>query len=446
MIRAAITCFAIMCCLPAWSQDTDWNKNWPQWRGPEATGVAPYGDPPIEWGEDKNVKWKREIPGIGHSTPIIWKDKIFILSAIKTDKKVLAEEKLKTEERSTGQRVFPNTRKPHNIHEYVLFIIDRQNGKILKKVVACEAAPHEGIHNDNSWASHSPVTDGERVYAFFGSRGLYCFDLEGNLLWDEDLGDMSARRGYGEGSSPVVYGDTIVVNWDHEGDSFIIALNKKTGEKRWKVPRNETTTWTTPLVVEHDGKPQVIVGAINRIRSYDLATGKVIWECGGLTGNVTPCPVHLDGIVYVMSGYSGYALLAIKLAGASGDITDTEAVVWKHNRDTSYVPSPLLYEDRLYFIRSNSGAISCLDAKTGEVQYARQRLDGFRGVYSSPVGANGCIYLVGRNGVMQVIKAGPKYELLAANQLEDDFSASPVIKGKELFLRGHKYLYCITEE
>jgi outer membrane protein assembly factor BamB len=321
--------------------------------------------------------------------------------------------------------------------------LDRKTGKTLWQKVAREAVPHEGHHKDHGYSSHSPVTDGEHVFAYFGSRGLYCFDLDGNPKWQKDLGRQRTRNGFGEGSSPALFGDTIVVNWDHEGDDdFCVAFDKTTGAERWRVPRAEATNWSTPLIVEHAGRAQVIVSATQRIRSYDLATGKQIWECGGMTGNTIPCPVADDGTVYVTSGFRGAALLAIRL-GRTGDLTGTDAVAWSQGKGTPYVPSPLLYEGRLYLFAGNNSILSSFDAKTGKPLIDSQRVDDLEGVYASPVGAAGHVYLVGRNGVTTVIKSSDKLEEVATNRLDDRIDASPAAVGDELFLRGHQYLYCI---
>jgi len=258
---------------------------------------------------------------------------------------------------------------------------------------------------------------------------------------------MSKVMSFGEGSSPVVYGDTLILTWDHEGPSFIFVLDKKTGKELWKKDRDEGTSWATPLVVEVDGKPQVIVSATKAIRSYDLATGEILWECTGMTRNVIPCPVYEKGTVYAMSGFRGSSLLAIDLAKASGDITDSEAVLWKYGKDTPYVPSPLLYEDGLYFLKVSNGTLTCMDTKTGKVHYGPKQLEGLKkGVYSSPVGAGKRVYLTGRDGTTVVFEQGPEFKVLATNTLDDNFSASAAVVGNEMFLRGFKHLYCIAEK
>ncbi len=421
----------------------DFEKNWHQWRGPYMTGVSPEGNPPLEWSETKNIKWKIAIPGKGHASPVIWEDLIFILTAVETDKDTQAVEE--SGSRQEGYRGMPVNRTT-KIHKFVIFAINRHDGKILWQRTVKEETPQEGTHEMGSWASHSPVTDGEHVYAYFGSRGLFCFDMKGNLKWERDFGQLNKRMNFGEGSSPALYEDRIIVNWDHEGQSFIIALDKQTGKDIWKVDRDEGTSWATPLVVENDGKLQVVTSATKLVRSYDFTTGKLIWECSGMTQNAIPSPLASDGMLYVMSGFRGNALLAIDLSKAKGDIVNTDAIVWQHDKDTPYAPSGMLYDGKLYFLRSNNGILSCFDARTGKDYYSGQRLEGMGNVFASPVGAQDRVYVVGQKGTMYVIKHGPEFEILAKNTLDDNFSASPAIVGNTLYLRGYKNLYCVEEK
>lgn len=431
----------------------DADANWPQWRGPLATGVAPHGKPPVKWSESSNIRWKVAIPGRGHATPIVWGDRIYVQTAVKTDRKAepkeAAEQPPQHPQGRRGRRGgnWMGSTTPTHIHEFAILAADRRTGKTLWQKVLCEELPDEGGHRDASHASNSPVTDGQHLIAYFGSRGLYCLDMQGELIWTKDFGQMQTRMGFGEGSSPTLHGDTIVVNWDHEGQSFIIALDKQTGQQRWKVDRDEHTSWATPHVVTVDGKPQVVTSATNLIRSYDLNTGEVLWQCRGMTNNVIPSPVSGNGLVYAMSGFRGNALRAIRYADAKGDITDSAAVAWKYDGPgTPYAPSPLLYDDTLYFLSVNSAILSCVDAKSGKPHFTKQRLEGLQTTYASPVGADGRVYVVSRNGTTAVIKRGPEFELLATNTLDDNFTASPAIVANELFLRGHEHLYCIAED
>ena len=409
-------------------------KNWAQWRGPHMSGVSPTATPPIEWSETKNVKWKVVIPGRGSSSPVVWNDRIFVLTAIPVG--------VPGEQQHAPRGALPN----RGVHQYKVLAIDRKTGKTIWQHVAREEEPHEAAHQDNgTWASSSAITDGTHVFAYFESRGLYAYDMNGKLIWQADFGDKKMRNQFGEGSTPVLHGNTLVVVWDHLNQpSYVIALDKTTGKQLWRVDHPEMDTWATPLVVEHNGRPQVIVNAMNRVRSFDLQTGKLVWEGPGTTMNVIPSPVSGNGMVFVMSGFRGNNLKAIKLAEAKGDISTTGAIAWQLDRDTPYVPSPLLYGNILYFLKSNNGLLSAFDAASGKPHYQVQRIAKIPGeVFSSPVGADGRVYITSRDGVTTVIKHGPSYEVLAENTLDDGFDASMALVDDEIFLRGYRYLYCI---
>ena len=456
ILRLPLLGAAFSCALSSFvlAEDT----SWPTWRGPSGAGVAHGAQPPTQWSDTQNIKWKAKIPGYGFSTPIVWKDRIFLLSAIETSETVpgaaAAPESAPApkgppagpdQKGKGGKRGgFGGGPKPSKFHEFIVVAVSRKSGEILWQKTARREVPHEGKHATNSFASSSPVTDGTRLYASFGSRGLYCYDLDGKLLWEKDLGDMTTRGGFGEGASPALAGDSLIVPWDHEGGSFIVGLNKKTGAELWRKSRDERSSWSTPLIVEVGGKLQAIVAATTRTRSYDPATGDIIWEAGGLTPNVIPTPVTGHGMVFLASGFQGNSVQAIKLT-ARGDVTDTPNIVWSARKSTPYVPSPVLSGDRLYFSKSNDAYLSCLNALTGEVHYQDQQLEGLRGIYASPLAANGNLYVAGREGLVMVLKDSPKFEIVAQNRLSDRIDASPVMLGKELFLRGHEFLYCIAE-
>ncbi|MFQ5742290.1 MAG: PQQ-binding-like beta-propeller repeat protein [Acidobacteriota bacterium] len=427
---------------PAPNSDAD--RFWPQWRGPDATGVAPSGDPPLRWSESRNVRWKVEIPGKGSASPIVWGDRIFVLTAIPESNQTGTESAVAAGQRR--RRRGPPNVAPTSVEQFTVLAISRDDGAILWQRVAREETPHEGRQPNNTWASSSAVTDGEHVYAYFGSRGLYAYDMQGSLEWEKDLGEMRIRLGFGEGSSPALQGDKIVINWDHEGQSFIVALDKKTGEELWRTDRDEITSWSTPLIVAVGGKYQVVTSATRRVRSYDLETGTLIWESAGLTLNAIPSPVAADGMVFVTSGFRGNILRAIRLADARADISDSGAIAWEYDRDTPYVPSPLLFDNNLYVIKSNSNILSSLDAKTGEKHFGPQRLERMGGIFSSPVGAAGRVYISDRDGNTVVIDNGPELRVLARNSLDDGFDASAAIVDKEIYLRGHRYLYRISEQ
>jgi len=251
--------------------------------------------------------------------------------------------------------------------------------------------------------------------------------------------------GFGEGASPALYGNTVIINWDHEGADFIAALDKRTGKELWRTPRDEGTGWSTPLVVEHGGKAQVVVNATGKVRSYDLATGKELWSCGGQTVNAIPTPVAAGDTVYITSGFRGTACFAINL-GRTGDLAGTDAIRWTHNKSTPYVPSPLLVDGMLYLVSNNDAVLSCLNAETGAPHFDAERVEGLFSIYASPVAARDRIYVLGREGTCVVLKKGPKLEVLATNKLDEKTDASPAVAGKQIFLRGSQSLYCIGED
>lgn len=416
-----------------------WGSAWPQWRGPLANGVAPRANPPIEWSETKNLRWKVALPGKGHSSPIVFGDRVYVTAAAPVGP-------AQPPVHDSAPGVHDSVPVTHT-NQYVVMALSRRDGRVLWTRVVRQAWPHEGGHDTGSPASNSPTTDGELIYAFFGSRGLFCLDTNGAVKWQADLGRMQTLHAHGEGSSPVLYGDTLVVNWDHEGSSFLYAFDKRTGRQLWKTARDEKTSWSTPLIIEVDGKPQVIVSATKRVRGYDVATGRHLWECAGLTDNVVASPVHWQGLLIAGNSYYSQAMVAVRLAGARGDITGTSNVVWKLNRLTPYVPSPLLYDDTLYHLRHNQNVLVRLNPATGEFRGELLRLDGIRNfIFSSPVGAAGRLYITGRDGTTVVLRHDRENATLAVNKLDDSFSASAALVDGEIYLRGEKFLYCIGEK
>ena len=417
---------------------TEARRNWPAWRGPLANGVAPHANPPVHWSETNNLRWKIPLPGKAHSSPIVFGDLVFLLAAVPVG--------------AAQEPVYDNAPGVHDSvpvthrHQFLVIAVNRCNGKTQWQRVVREEFPHEGGHETGSLASSSPTADGERLYAFFGSRGLYCLNRRGKVKWQKDLGRMQTLHAHGEGSSPVLCGDALIVCWDQEGDSYLYAFDKRTGQQRWKVPRDEKTSWSTPLVVEHEGKTQIVVSATKRVRGYDPATGSQLWECAGLTDNVVSSPVCWKGLVITGNSYYQQAMLAIRLAGAKGDLTGTDHVAWKLNRMTPYVSSPLLYDDTLYFLRHNQNILSQLDPATGTPRGEPLRLEGIGDfLFASPVGAAGRIYVTGRDGTTVVLRHDRENATLAVNHLADSFSASPALVDRELYLHGERFLYCIAE-
>ena len=436
----ALRTLIVLSLLAGFSHGDDFAANWHQWRGPDGSGVSRTASPPLEWSETKNIRWKVAVEGQGGSSPVIWQDKVFLLTAIDTGRvdpdKVAPEEQ--THKNPFGIK-YPNT-----FHEYVVLCLDRSNGKVLWREVAATRVPVEGHHRDNDFASSSPTTDGERLYVWFGSAGFYCYSLDGKQLWNRDLGTAETRLSFGEASSPVVHEGKVILNRDQEGQSYVVVMDAATGDTLWRKDRDEPSCWATPIVVEHDGVEQLITNGHNRVRSYNLENGDLLWECGGQVSNVTPSPVASNGLVYCMSGYRGSSVMALPL-DAKGDISDSDQIAWRGDRGTPYVPSPILYDDFLYFNASNNPILTCVDAKEGDVLIERTRMPGLRGVYASPVGASDRVYYVGRDGSTLVLNKGKKFEVLATNVLDEPVDATPALAGEEIFIRSDRSLYCIGE-
>ena len=409
----------LLLCAALFAADDDW----PRFRGPDNNGVA-RGDVPLEFSATRNLAWKTHIPGRGHSSPVIWGDKIFLTTAIPT---------------GGGDEYAPNLRKEHR---FVVMCLNRNTGKVLWERTAKTATPPDGHQIPyGSYASNIPVTDGKRLYAFWESRGIFVYDLDGKLEWQKDFPQMRKRGEFGEGTPAMVDGDTLYLKFDQEQNSHLIALDKNTGKELWRVERAEPSSWSQPLMVTHNGKRQLIVAG-TRVRSYDPATGKVIWECAGLGLNSIPVPVSANGVVYVMTGFQNPNMMAIRI-DREGDLTGTDAVLWSTNRGTPYNPSPVLQNNILYFI-SDTAMLSAFKAGTGEAYYKQQRLPGAYSLKASPVAVNGKLYFATEQGDVVVVKMGEKFEVSATNSMGDDmFIATPAVAGNSMYLRGKNTLYAI---
>jgi outer membrane protein assembly factor BamB len=320
------------------------------------------------------------------------------------------------------------------------------------QVSVVEEVPHEGGHETNNFASCSPSTDGKRIFVFWGSRGIFCLDMQGKRLWSADLGQKytpfqfgeGASFQFGEGASAAIHKGLLVVPWDHESESYVAALDMENGDLKWKSGRKEKSTWATPTIVEFAGQTQVIMNG-KIVRSYDLLDGTLLWECDGQTGNAIPTPVVYGQNVIVMSGFKGAACYSISLSSRGNVSGNPEFVRWSYNFSTPYVPSPTIYQDKLYFLDAYQAMLTCLNAETGKPIYAIKKLNGLNEVYASPGAADGKIFVVGRSGTTAVIDASGTGEILATNRIGDEetFDASPVFIQNKLLLRSNKHLFCI---
>lgn len=438
----------LLCCLsalclaaaaPAADFDVEKQQNWHHWRGPDANGFAAKADPPTTWGPDKNLRWKAPLVGRGSATPIVWGDRVFVLAAEKTDRKATPAE-LPVPDPGFDRKTEP----PTHFYRFLVRCYDRATGRLRWDRVAAEKVPHEGHHATHSYAAGSPTTDGERLYASFGSAGTFCYDLDGKPLWSRDLGRLNTRLAWGEAVTPVVHGDALVVNHDQEANAKLFCLDAKTGQTRWVVKREEKTTWSTPLITTAGRRTVVVANGTTRVRAYDLATGEELWAGSAMTTNPIPSPVRVGDAVVAMSGYGKSVAVSIPL-DSHGDLGAAVKGNWRHAAGAPYVPSPALANGRLYFTQANDPLLSVLDAATGRVRLDRERVPQVRGFYASPVVAAGRVYLVDRAGTAVVLKEGDGLDVLAVNRLDDPVDASPAAVGRELFLRGEKFLYCVAE-
>jgi outer membrane protein assembly factor BamB len=407
---------------------------WPQWRGPFNTGMA-RGDAPLRWDDQTNIRWKIAIPGRGHSTPVVAGNRLFLTTAV-----------------PTGKRTAPSGRERAGggadaglEHRFEVLAIERDTGRIAWQRTATVATPHEGYHRTyGSFASNSPVTDGTRLFAFFGSRGLYAYDLNGTLLWHKDFGvKMRMDLAFGEGTPLTLHDNRLLLHFDHLDTGFLVMLDPATSKEIWRVKRTEQYNWAAPFVAVHDGRRQIIMSGLT-VRGYDFETGELLWEAAGLGENTIPQPVQHNDLVFGMSGHTVKMLMAIRL-GRRGTLTSPDGIVWSTARGAAYTPSPLVHDGRLYVV-NDSGQVSCFDATTGKPLYQQARLPKPYGFKASPVGANGKLYLATEDEDVVVLRMGDRLDVLSTNTLKgQSFIASPVIVEGNIYLRSQTHLFRIGE-
>lgn len=412
--------------------------SWPQWRGPSGQGVSTEKNLPTAWTPTKNIKWKAAIPGRGHSSPIVWGNRVFVTTAIEGE--VVPGAKATKHVLDNKEFVHPDSIGANRKHLFKVICLDSESGKVLWEQTAFEGTPYDDRHRKSSYAASTPATDGTNVYAFFGSEGLYAYDMKGKLTWKADLGKLG-NLGMGTGTSPIVYDNLVIVQFDEENGeaSFIAGIDKKTGREVWRTARKIQVSWSTPLLVSTAKRAELITSGTEAIVSYNPKTGAELWRHKGVESNAIPSPVAAGDLVFLSAGYPAKVAMAITLGG-SGDLGD--AVVWKYQKGTAYVPSPILYGDYLY-LTSDRGILTCLDAKTGEVKYEGGRVPVPASFTASPIAFDGKILLTSEDGDTFVIKAGPKHEVITTNSVGEPVYASPAVADGNIFIRGERNLYCI---
>jgi len=411
---------------------------WPQWRGPSGQGVSEEKNLPISWNTVTNIKWKAAIPGRGHSSPIVLGNRIFLTTAIEGE----AVPGAAAVKHMDGDKEFlhPDSIGADHKHQFQVIALDRKTGKIVWSQTAFDGTPYDNRHRKSSYAASTPATDGTNVYAFFGTEGLYAYSMDGKLKWKADLGKLGTV-GMGTGTSPIIYRDLVIVQCDEENgaSSFIVAVNKNTGKEAWRTPRKVQVSWSTPLLIQTAKRAELITSGTEFVIAYDPATGQELWRHNGVKSNAIPSPVANNGVVFISAGFPAKIAMAITLGG-TGDLADT--VLWKYEKGTAYVPSPILYGDYLY-LTSDRGVLTCLDAKTGEVKYEGGRVPVPASFTASPVAFDGKILLTSEDGDTFIVKAGPKHEILGTNSVGEPVYASPAVADGNIFIRGERNLYCI---
>lgn len=412
--------------------------NWPQWRGPSGQGISNETNLPKEWSPTKNIKWKTPIDGRGHSSPIVWGNRVFLTTAIEGS----AVPGAKAVIHMDGDKEFlhPDSVGADHKHIFKVLCLDRETGKIIWEQKAFEGTPYDNRHRKASYAASTPTTDGKHVYAFFGTEGLFAYDLKGKLAWKADLGKLGTV-GMGTGTSPILYENLVLMQCDEENGaaSFIVALDKQTGKEVWKTPRKVQVSWATPILVRTAKRIELVTSGTENVIAYDPATGKELWRHKGVESNAIPSPVANYDMVFISAGFPAKIAMAIPL-GRAGDLG--EDVAWKYVKGTAYVPSPILYGDYLY-LTTDRGILTCLDSKTGEVKYEGGRVPIPATFTASPIAFDGKILLTSEDGDTFIIKAGPKHEVLGTNSVAEPVYASPAVADGRIFIRGEKNLYCI---
>ena len=437
----ALTLAVLVAAGGARASEPEAGSRWAGWRG-DGQGVARGERVPLEWGPTRNVLWKILVPGRGHSSPIVWGDRIFLTTA--TEGEVVPGAAAVRHFMEGQEFIHPDAMGADRHHELKVLCLDARDGKVRWERTAWAGTPADSRHKKGSFASPTAATDGERVYAYFGSEGLYAYDFAGRLVWKFDPG-VVGTMGVGVGTSPILHEDLVILLCDEDmGEkSFLVALDRRTGREVWRTPRTIEASWATPVVVSGDRGPELVTSGTQAIIAYDPATGRERWRMRGLESNAVTSPLVGEGVVVISSGFPTKISVAVKPGGA-GDITDGPHVLWRYGKGSAYVPSPILY-DGLVYLLTDKGRLSCLDAQTGHVRYEGRRPPAPASFMASPVAVDGHLFLMSEDGDTVVIKAGPDFEVEGTNPLGEPIRASAAVAGGRLYIRGEKHLFAIAE-
>ena len=444
-MRSSFSLLGLLICFLVLAGSAAGQEHWPQFRGPNSLGVSDNSDLPDHWTDTQNVLWRREIPGRGWSSPVVWGKRIFITTVINPRE----SEKPKKGLYFGGNRLSA----PTTVHEWMVYCLDSETGDVLWQQVVKKGVPQTSLHLKNSYASETPVTDGEHLYAYFGNVGVFCFTLDGKQVWSKKFEPRKTRYGWGTAASPVLHKDRLYIVNDNDNDSYLLALDKKSGEQIWRIGRDEKSNWATPYVWENKLRTEIITSGTGKFRSFDL-DGKLLYEFGGGSSITIATPYSRFGLLYVSSGYildRKKPVFAIR-PGAAGDIsltaddTSNEFIAWCQKAAAPYNPTTLVYGQLLYVLLDR-GFLTCYDAKTGKQVYGRKRLPKGRAFTSSPWAYNGKVYCLNEYGETFVVQAGRKFKLLHTNSLAEDemCMATPAMADDKLFIRSEHRIYCFRK-
>ena len=417
-------------------------SDWPQWRGPGGLGVSMDAEVTLEWSPDRNILWKTAIAGRGHSSPVVWGDRIFLTTALKGEHVPGRKAPVHLGYDLQPGYVHPDSTDVDYRHTLKVLAIDAPTGRIVWERTAYDGVMFDDRHRKNTFASPTMVTDGQIVVAFFESLGVYAYDVDGTPVWQANLGPV-IKAGLGPGTSPIIFEDLVILQCDQEmgTGSFIVALDRRTGRQMWRTDRENRRSWATPLLVTTNGRTELVTSGAEAVIAYDPRTGRELWRANGTRSHPIPSPVAGHGLVFLTAGSQAKRALAIR-PGGSGDLTDSDAVVWRYDKGTAYVPSPILYGPYLYLM-TDRGLLTCLDALTGSRLYEGGRVPVPATFTASPVAVRDTLLLTSEDGDTFVIKAGPKHEVLRTNSVGEAVYASPAIAGRRIYIRGERHLYAI---